>query len=68
VSSSTISLRTSWEFEDTDLAFYTVAWHEDNKHITEVSHARLVETSFRSPQLTLWTLGTDRVAGVQEIA
>jgi hypothetical protein len=30
----------SVEFEDTDLAFYTVAWHEDNKHITEVSHAR----------------------------
>ena len=39
--------------------FYTVAWHEDNKHITEVSHARLVETSYRSPQLTLWTLGPD---------
>jgi putative transposase len=56
------------EYEETDLAFYTVAWHEDNQHITEVSHARLVETSFRSPQLTLWTLGTDRVASLQEIA
>jgi len=47
------------EYEETDLAFYTVAWHEDNQHITEVSHARLVETSYRSPQLTLWTLGPD---------
>lgn len=47
------------EYEDTDLAFYTVAWHEDNKHIIEVSHARLVETGYRSPQLTLWTLGPD---------
>jgi hypothetical protein len=24
-----------------------------------VSYARLVETSYRSPQLTLWTLGPD---------
>ena len=47
------------EYEETDLAFYTVAWHEDNQHITEVGHARLVETSYRSPQLTLWTLGPD---------
>ena len=47
------------EHEETDLAFYTVAWHEDNKHITEVSHARLVETGYRSPQLTLWMLGPD---------
>ncbi len=24
------------EYEETELALYTVAWHEDNKHITEV--------------------------------
>jgi len=47
------------EDEETDLAFYTIAWHEDNKHITDVRHARLIETSYRSPQLTLWTLGPD---------
>lgn len=47
------------EYEDTDLAFYTVAWHEDNTHITEVSNPRVVETNYRSPQLTLWTLGPD---------
>jgi putative transposase len=47
------------EYQDTDLAFYTVTWHEDNKHITEVSNPRVIETSYRSPQLTLWTLGPD---------
>lgn len=47
------------EYEEAELAFYTVAWHEDNKHITEVSHPRLIETSYRSPQLTLWSLGPD---------
>jgi putative transposase len=47
------------EYDETELAFYTVAWHEDNKHITEVSYPRLIETSYRSPQLTLWTLGPD---------
>jgi putative transposase len=50
------------EYEETELAFYTVAWHEDNKHITEVSHPRLIETSYRSPQLTLWTLSPDYAA------
>jgi hypothetical protein len=58
----------SVEYEETDLAFYTVAWHEDNKHIPEVSHARLVETSYRSPQLTLWTLGPDEWLLAEEIA
>jgi putative transposase len=33
--------------------------NEDNKHITEVSNPRVIETSYRSPQLTLWTLGPD---------
>ena len=47
------------EYQDEDLAFYTVAWHEDNKHITEVSNPRVIETGYRSPQLTLFTLGPD---------
>ncbi len=47
------------EYQETDLALYTVVWHEDNKHITEVSHARVIEKGYRSPQLTLWTLGPD---------
>jgi putative transposase len=47
------------EYEETELAFYTVTWNEDNKHITEVSNPRVIETSYRSPQLILWTLGPD---------
>jgi putative transposase len=45
------------EYQETDLALYTVAWHEDNKHITEVTTPRGIETGYRSPQLTLWKLG-----------
>lgn len=41
------------EYDETELAFYTVARHEDTKHITEVSNPRVIETSYRSPQLTL---------------
>ena len=40
------------------LAFYTIEW-EDNKRIKEVKNPRLIETGYRSPQLTLWTLGPD---------
>jgi len=29
---------------------------------------RLIETGYRSPQLTLWTLGTDRMAAFPKIA
>lgn len=47
------------EYQETDLALYNVAWHEDNKHITEVTNPRVIETGYRSPQLTLWTLGPD---------
>jgi len=47
------------EYQETDLALYTVAWHEDNKRITEVTNPRVIETGYRSPQLTLWTLGPD---------
>ncbi|HEX4204389.1 MAG TPA: hypothetical protein VHZ51_09370 [Ktedonobacteraceae bacterium] len=47
------------EYQHADLALYTVAWHEDNKHITEVTNPRVIETGYRSPQFTLWTLGPD---------
>jgi hypothetical protein len=47
------------EYQDTELAFYTLEWEEDNKHIKEVKNPRLIETSYQSPQLKLWTLGPD---------
>ena len=34
-------------------------WAQDNKHIEEVKHPRVIETGYRSPQLTLWALGLD---------
>jgi hypothetical protein len=47
------------EYQDTELAFYTMEWAEDNKHIKEVKNPRLIETGYQSPQLKLWTLGPD---------
>jgi hypothetical protein len=47
------------EYQDTELAFYTMEWAEDNKHIKEVKNPRLIETGYRSPRLTLWTLSPD---------
>jgi hypothetical protein len=47
------------EYQDRELAFYTMEWAEDNKHIKEVKNPRLIATGYRSPQLTLWTLGPD---------
>ena len=32
---------------------------EENKRIKEGKNPRLIETGYRSPQLTLWTLGPD---------
>ena len=46
------------EYQETELAFYTLEW-EDNKHIKEGKNPRLIEMGYRSPQLTLWTLGPD---------
>jgi len=34
-------------------------WAEDNKHIKEVKNPCVIETGYRSLQLTLWTLGPD---------
>lgn len=47
------------EYQDTELAFYTMEWAEDNKHIKEVKNPRVIGTGYRSPQLTLWTLSPD---------
>ena len=47
------------EYQDTELAFYTMGWAKDNTHITEVKNPRLIETGYQSPQLKLWTLGPD---------
>lgn len=41
------------------MAFYTMEWAEDNKHIKEVKNLRVIEMGYRSPQLTLWPLGLD---------
>jgi putative transposase len=46
------------DYQETELAFYTIEW-EENKRIKEVKNPRLVETGYRSPQLTLWTLRPD---------
>ena len=32
------------EYQDTELAFYTMEWEEDNKHIKEVKNPRVIET------------------------
>jgi hypothetical protein len=53
---STNALRV--EYENTDLALYTVIWHEDYKHITEVANPHVIQTSYRSSQRTrlpAWT-------------
>jgi putative transposase len=47
------------EYQGNDLALYTVAWEEDNKHLKEISNPRLIQTRYQSPQLTLFELGPD---------
>ena len=47
------------EYQDSELAFYTMEWAEDNTHIKEVKNPRFIETGYQSPQLKLWTLGPD---------
>lgn len=47
------------EYQAVTLATYTVEVEDDHRHLRTVSNPRLVETPFRSPQLTLWTLGPD---------
>ena len=47
------------EYQAVTLSKYHVELHDDRKHIKDVSHPRLAETVFRSPQLTLFDLGPD---------
>jgi len=47
------------EYQAVTLATYRVEVEDDRKHLRAVSNPRLVETPFRSPQLTLWTLSPD---------
>jgi len=41
------------EYKAVTLSKYTVELQDDHKHLREVSHPRLADTPFRSPQLTL---------------
>ena len=47
------------EYQAVTLSKYHVELEEDRKQIKQVSKPHLVVTPFRSPQLTLWTLGQD---------
>jgi len=49
--------RGSVEHQAVTLSRYRVELHEDRRHIKAVSHSRVAETVFRSPQLTLFDLG-----------
>ena len=46
-------------YQAVTLASYTVEVEDDHRHLRTISHPRLVQTPFRSPQLTLWTLSPD---------
>jgi putative transposase len=45
------------EHQAVTLSKYSVELQEDHKHLKTVSHPRLAETPFRSPQLALFDLG-----------
>lgn len=45
------------EHQAVTLSRYSVELQDDHKHVREISHPRLAETPFRSPQLTLFDLG-----------
>jgi hypothetical protein len=45
------------EYQAVTLAKYSVELQDDHKHLQAVSHPRVIETPFRSPQLTLIDLG-----------
>ena len=45
------------EYQAVTLSKYTIELQEDRKHLREVSHPRLADTPFRSPQLILIDLG-----------
>ena len=45
------------EYQAVTLTQYMVDLQEDHKHLSQVSHPRLAQTPFRSPQLALFDLG-----------
>jgi len=45
------------EYQAVTLSQYTVDEADDHKHLSQVSHPRLTDTPFRSPQLALFDLG-----------
>jgi hypothetical protein len=47
------------EHQAVTVSQYQVSLQKDHKRLREVSNPRLVETPFRSPQLTLWTINAD---------
>ncbi len=47
------------EFQDTQLARYTVEYQPDHKHLRDVSEPTVYDTQYRSPQLPLWQFGDD---------
>jgi putative transposase len=47
------------EHQAITLSHYTVELQEDRKHLQKVGSPHLIETPFRSPQLTLFDLGPD---------
>lgn len=47
------------EYHAVALSKYTVELQDDRKHLRAVSHPRLAQTPFHSPQLTLFDLGPD---------
>ncbi len=47
------------EYNAVTLSKYSIELQTDHTHLREVSHPRLAETPFRSPQLTLFDLGPD---------
>lgn len=47
------------EFQDTQLAHYTVEYQPDGKHFTSVTHPQIYNTNYKSPQLSLWKFGDD---------
>jgi hypothetical protein len=54
------------EYQAVTLSKYSVQLQEDRKHVREVSHPRLADTPFRSPQLELFESSSERVAALLE--
>jgi putative transposase len=54
------------EYQAVTLSQYKVDLQEDRKHLSQVSHPRLANTPFRSPQLALFEPSSGRVAPLLE--